>query len=127
MNKTYSQITCASAMSVLLLAPIAHAERYTGEHQFTRAEYVTIRSLQVCINRQGWENEQETNDERLKQMLKARNIDFSFAKLMRENYKYEHGVAGSIRAEVDFEIADAIKSCMQEPLFEAPLPNPFEN
>lgn len=126
MKKTYTHFVHLILLGLTVFVSISHAELpYTGAHQFTRQEYVTVRSLQVCVNRQGWDNEQEANDERLKAMLRERDIDFSFAKLMRENYKYEHGVSGNIRAEVDFEIQDAIKVCMQETIFEEPLESPF--
>ena len=104
-----------SVMAVCCLSS-AQAEVYTGPHNFSKDEYVIIRSLQICINRQGFDYDQEHNDNLLKDMLKEQGINFSFAKLMRENYKYEHGVRGSIKAVVDYEIDDAVKQCMLQEL-----------
>ena len=116
MSKHGLKIFTVSMLFSVLPIAVSSAKPYTGPHNFTQQEYVTIRSLQVCINRQGFEYSQDENDALLKQILKEKGIKFSFEKLTRENYKYEHGVRGSIKAEVEYDINEAVKRCMGEKL-----------
>ena len=96
------------SLLLLLLASVgAQAERFN----YSVEEYTTIRGLQRCVNKAGWDNEQEHNDQILSSLLRQRALTFDEIKLDRDAHWYETRVQKSKLADMEYEIADIEKDC----------------
>lgn len=96
-------------LSLLLFAVSvgAQAELFN----YSAEEYTTIRGLQRCVNRAGWDNEQEHNNQILASLLRQRALPFDEIKLKRDAHWYETRVQKSKLIEMEYDIAEVEKDC----------------
>lgn len=97
-------------LSLLLLLAVsvgAQAELFN----YSTDEYTTIRGLQRCVNKAGWDNEQTHNNQILKSLLRERALNFDEIKLDRDAYWYETRVQRSKVIEMEYDIAEVEKDC----------------
>jgi len=95
----------------LLLALTVFTGAQAELFNYSTDEYVTIRGLQRCVNKAGWDNEQEQNDQILASLLRQRALTFDEIKLGRDAHWYETRVQKSKLADMEYEIADIEKDC----------------
>lgn len=97
-----------SSLILLLAVSVgAQAELFN----YSEDEYTTIRGLQRCVNKAGWDNEQEHNDQILASLLRQRALPFDQVKLKRDAYWYETRVQQSKLVDMEYEIVEVEKDC----------------
>lgn len=94
---------------ILLLAVSAGAQAELFNYSVD--EYTTIRGLQRCVNKAGWDNEQKHNNQILASLLRERALAFDEVKLDRDAYWYETRTQQSKVVEMELEIAEIEQKC----------------
>lgn len=74
-------------------------------------EYTTIRGLQRCVNKVGWDNEQAHNNQIISALLREHALSFDEVKLDRDAYWYETRVQSSKVVDMEYDIAEVEKDC----------------
>lgn len=95
----------------LLLSLAVSAGAQAELFNYSADEYTTIRGLQRCVNKAGWDNEQAQNDQILSSLLRQRALPFDPVKLERDAYWYESRVQQSKLVDMEYDIAEVEKDC----------------
>ena len=97
-------ITITTAITISLSA---QAELFN----YTQDQYVKIRGIERCVNKAGWDNDQEVNDQIISLLLQSDGLPYDFEKLQRDEYWYQNKVQSSKKVEMEYNIAAIEQDC----------------
>lgn len=100
-------------VAIITTSMIAFTSQASDLFNYTQDQYVKIRAFERCVNKAGWDNDQEINDQIIALLLQGDGIPYDFEKVQRDEHWYRNKIQSSVRVEMEYDIVAAEKRCAQ--------------